>query len=191
MAEMRAPHDEPRMSGSIVTEHRSLFDERFGAGFVAQALGAIDAEARREFEEARPGGWVRLSTVESVYGALAAALGRTVADLHVEIGRRGIERTLKTVWRMLLRITTDSALITRTPVLFSKSFDRGHLEAKIPTAGYAEITLSAWPDVGEFPLRSLCNGVGTVLRLAGRRDVDVRVAERRADGALLTATWRA
>jgi hypothetical protein len=96
---------------------------------------------------------------------------------------------MKTVWRALLRLTTDNALITRTPVIFSRSYNRGRLTASIPVPGRGEITLDEWPDAPEWPLRATRIGVETVLRLAGRKDVRV-VAERRPQGAFFLATWR-
>jgi hypothetical protein len=90
---------------------------------------------------------------------------------------------------MLLRLTTDSALIARTPVLFGKSYNRGRLIAAIPKPGLGEIRLVDWPDPPEWPVRGTRIGIETVLRVAGR--VDVRVeGQRTATGAHYQARWK-
>jgi hypothetical protein len=88
-----------------------------------------------------------------------------------------------------LRLTTDKALISRTPVIFGKSYDRGRLEADIPKPGHGEILLLDWPDVPPWPLRATRIGVQTVLSIAGRKDVRVECT-RTAAGAHYIATWR-
>jgi len=157
---------------------------------VERALASVPARVRDEFLAATPIGWMRVSTLETIYRELGRETGRDPAELHIEIGRLGIERTLKTLWRLFLRITSDAALVARTPIIFNKSFDRGKLSSHIPGPGYAELHLTGWPGVGEFPLRSTCNGIATVLTLAGRENVRVAVRERTADGAKLVATWK-
>jgi hypothetical protein len=184
------PDDPAHMSGAIVVEHRKLFVERFGEHRVERALARLSPERRDEFASALPSTWLRLDTVEAVYEAMAAELGREVASVHFEVGRLAVERTLKTVWRLLLRFTTDAALLARTPVIFGRSFDRGHLSAVIDKPGHAWLTLAGWPNLPEFPIRSACNGIATVLQLAGRKDPHADVVERRPDGALLVAYWR-
>jgi len=183
--------DLPRMSGAIVVEHRKLFAERFGNEKVARALARLPREQHDEFVHALPSTWLRLETVEAVYFAMAEELEREVAAVHLEIGRLAIERTLRTVWRLLLRFTTDAALIARTPVIFGRSFDRGHLSSVIDRPGHAWLTLAGWPGLTDFPIRSVCNGTATVLHLAGRSDTHAEIVERRPDGALIGAHWRA
>ncbi len=180
----------PNVSGTIVSEHRKLFAERLGSDLVDRALAKLPTDVRGLVIEAMPSGWIPLSAFESAYEVVAKEAERDVPGFHTEIGRLAIERTFSSVWRVLLRVTTDNALVTRTPVIFSKSYDCGKLVARIDKPGEAQLVLTEWPDVGEFPLRSLSNGVVTVLRLAGRKGVEWRAVDRTADGALMSATWR-
>jgi hypothetical protein len=163
--------------------------ELAGSTVVSAALDRVPPDVRAEFECVTSVGWVRIATFEQVFTEIARELGRTVAELHTEVARISIERTMRTVWRMLLRLTTDNALISRTPVIFSRSYNRGKLDARIPEPGRGEITLSDWPDVPAWPVRATRIGVETVLRLAGRKDVRV-ASEPRPDGAFFLATWR-
>jgi len=104
------------MSGSIVLEHRKVIVERFGMTVLNEAVAGLFDVQRQELDEARPSTWVRISTMEAFYGNLSKQLGRKVADLHVEIGRLATERTCKTLWRALLRGTTDRSPTARCPV---------------------------------------------------------------------------
>lgn len=177
------------MSGSIVLEHRKVIVERFGITVLNEAVAGLSEAQRQELDEARPSTWVRISTMEAFYGNLSRQLGRKVADLHVEIGRLATERTFKTLWRVFLRFTTDDALITRCPVIFSKSYDSGRVRATVPRPGHGEVTLSEWPAVSEFPIRGLCNGIATLLTLAGRNNVTTRVTTRTSEQTIITVTW--
>lgn len=179
------------MSGSIILEHRKIIVDRFGTEVLNEAVAALSGPSKQEFEEARPSTWVRISTIEAFYDALSAKLGRSVADLHTEIGRLAAERTLKTLWRVFLRFTSDEALIARSPVLFTKSYDAGRIVASISRPGHGQVTLLDWPDAGEFPVRGLCNGIATLLTLAGRKKVAARVASRSAEQVLIAVTWEA
>src|SRR6185503_17048089 len=138
------------MSGSIILEHRNVIVERFGTTVLNEAVAGLSAAEQEEFNEARPSTWVRISTIEAFYANLSRQLGRRVADVHVEIGRLATERTLKGLWRVFLRFTTDEALITRSPVIFSKSFDCGRVEAAVPRPGQGQVTLLDWPNVTDF-----------------------------------------
>jgi hypothetical protein len=177
------------VSGALAANLRAVLRELVGEAMVDRALLRVSRDVRDEFESVTSVGWVRISTYETVFGAIASDLSRSVADLHTEVARVSIERTMRTVWRVLLRLTTDNALISRTPVIFARSYNRGRLSAQIPVAGRAEVTLSEWPEAPDWPLRATRIGVETVLRLAGRKDVRV-AAERQPDGASFVATWR-
>jgi hypothetical protein len=177
------------VSGALASNLRVVLEEHAGREVVRAALARVAPDVRDEFESVTSVGWVRIATFETVFGQVARESGTTVTVLHESVARISIERTMRTVWRMLLRLTTDNALISRTPVIFSRSYNRGRLEARIPTTGRGEITLADWPEVPEWPLRATRIGVETVLRLAGRKDVRVE-RERRESGAFFLATWR-
>lgn len=177
------------MSGSIILEHRKVIVERFGEAVLNEAVAGLSADRRQELGETRPSTWLRISTIEAFYERLATRLGRTVADLHTEVGRLATERTLKTLWRVFLRFTTDEALITRSPVIFSKSFDQGRVLSTIPKPGHGQVTLLDWPNVTDFPLRGLGNGITTLLTLAGRTNVRTRITSRTPEQVVISVTW--
>jgi hypothetical protein len=177
------------VSGALATNLRAVVTELLGEPAVRAALARVPPDARRDFEGVTSIGWIPIASLEAVFGELARGQGQTIAELHENVARISVERTLRTVWRVLLRLTTDAALISRTPVLFARAYNRGKLEARIPTPGRAEVTLSEWPNTPEWTLRATRIGIETVLRVAGRKNVRT-VSERRPQGAAFAVTWQ-
>ncbi|MET0595149.1 MAG: hypothetical protein ABW133_20785, partial [Polyangiaceae bacterium] len=100
------------------------------------------------------------------------------------------ERTFKTVWRVMLRFTTDAALIARTPVVYSLSRNIGKLTAKVVTPGKSVVTLTEWPGVSPRHVRTLGISIVTVVTLAGRKDATI-TSTPTPDGAVFQLSWRA
>jgi len=180
--------DPPSLAGALACSLREVVEDVVGSREVLRALEAVPPDVRQQYLEVTAVGWISIDTMEEVFRAIAVQAGRTVADLHAEVARISIERTMRTLWRMLLRLTTDRALVSRTPAIFDRSYNRGRLEAVIPEPGRGVITLSDWPDVPEWPIRATQIGIETVLRVAGRRDVRVE-AHRTPTGAQYLASW--
>jgi hypothetical protein len=179
----------PRMSGALVLEHRRILIELAGPGRFEKVLTRLAPDVRREYDEISALSWPRVSTAEAIVYATAAELGRDPIELHEQIARAGVERTLNGLWRLLLRFTTDEALVARTPRIYARALNRGELRPRVIGPGRAEIEVHDWPDIPEFSLRGLRVAIETVLRLAGREDVQV-IAERSARGPVFRAAWR-
>jgi hypothetical protein len=178
----------PRTSGALFLDQLEVLREIVGREEVAAAIRGLPAASRVELEETMHMSWMRTALAEEVFVAIAKKSAHDVMQLHTRIVRIGVERTLRTLWRMILRFTSDAALIARTPLIYSKTFDRGKLESRIPSPGRAEITLSGWPDISDFQINGLGTGIETVLRVAGRKDA--RIAwDRTKDGAFYVARW--
>lgn len=176
------------MSGALACSLRDTVCELVERDAVEQALSQLPSEVRTTYEFATTIGWVPIETMEAVFAAIASEVGRSVEELHESVARQSIERTMRTVWRLLLRVSSDQALVSRAPVLFAKAYNRGRLEAHFPRPGAAEIHLSEWPDPPAWPLRATRIGIETVLRLGGRGSVQMRVT-RVDGGALFNARW--
>lgn len=159
-----------------------------GEGAVRAGLDALDADVRVSFTGATTLTWVPAPAFERFFTAAAAGVGRNRDALQDEVSRRAVERTLNTLWRVILRVTTDSALVSRTPLLYSKTYDAGGMESRIYSPGRAEILLLGWPAVSEFHARGIARGIETVLHCASRKAARVTWA-RRATGAAYQATW--
>lgn len=179
----------PRTSAALLLDQIEVLRELVGADVVDEAMASLPPAYREELESLTAVSWVDTEVAESILYAVAPLAGRDPLQLHTDIVRIGVQKTLRTLWRILLRFTSDRALVLRTPLIYSKTFDRGELLSRIEGPGRAELALSGWPDISEMQLNGLATGVETVLTAAGRREVKV-LYERREEGAFLVASWR-
>lgn len=180
----------PRTSAAPLLDQIDVLRELFGGSVVDEAIDSLPPTWREEIRTLTPLSWIDTEKAESVVYAVAARMGRDALQLHSEVVRMGVERTFRTLWRAILRFTSDAALVARTPLMYSKTFDHGSLTSRIESPGRAELSLTGWPDISDMQLNGLATGIETVLAVAGRRGVKV-VYERRLDGALLVASWAA
>jgi hypothetical protein len=180
---------QPSSSGvSVLDSHRALV-EIVGVETIERALGRVSAPIAAAYRELLAVSWIPIADVEVVYRAIAEEAGMPVEELQVATVRRGIEHTVRGAWKMLLRITTDEALIKRTPLIYSRAFNVGTLEAKVMEKGYALLALEGFPTISDFSLLGLSAGIEGVLRSAGRKETTVTF-DRTANGARLEARWR-
>ena len=169
---------------------RDAAAEVAGAERVARALGRLSPGDRERYVGMLPIGWIPIVLMEAAFGAIASELGRDLAGFHTEVARLSVARTMRTLWRLLLRFTGERALISRTPVFYARSYNRGRLVSDVPEPGRGEIDLLDWPDAPEWTLRAVSVGVITVLEISGRPGAAV-TWERTPDGAHFRATWPA
>lgn len=163
--------------------------ELVGTQSVERGLSMLEPAIRARIVDAIPGHWVPIASAEEAFRCIAHAAERDWPALHHELARHTVERAYRNIWRMLLRLTSDSALVSRTPVIYAKSYDRGRLVASIPFSGRGEVELLDWPDVPDWPIRGTEAGIETGLRIAGRRNVRVESTRTRT-GASFHVTWR-
>ena len=180
----------PSASGISIIDLRAALEEIVGKDVVASALAGLPSETRSEFVEITAISWVPLTTVTRVVDAIAAAAKVNPERLIDDAVRRAVERTFKTVWRVMLRFTTDAALIARTPVVYSLSRNIGKLTAKVVTPGKSEVTLTEWPGISPRHVRTLGISIVTVVTLAGRKDATITSTPTQ-DGAVFHLSWRA
>ncbi len=178
---------EPRTAGLIVRQHVTALRERFGAATIDGAIRSLAPDARTAILGLEA--WVPVSAMDALYTAVAERLGRDAADLHWETGRTVVTQTFKTVWRVLLRFTSDEALVARTSIFYSKAFDQGLLSARMVAPGRGELELTGWPEgAPSFVRRGLRIGISTVLELSGRKSVRIR-DEQRGEKTVFFASW--
>jgi hypothetical protein len=182
--------DEPCVIGSGVLARRRVHEAKLGADRVRHALGTLPAAIRQEFDDTSPISWVRITTVEAVSDAIAAEAGADPEAWHDETVRAGATETFKTVWRVMLRLTTDEALVMRAASMYGKTRNLGKLTARIPQPGRAELTLTEFPNMRPRWARTVAIGIEVVLTLSGRANAVVTSAVQ-PDGASFIARWRA
>ena len=179
----------PSAAGTTVHALTNALEELAGPQLLAKALATLPSEVREAFEPTTPMSWVPVDVINLVVARVAEHAGRPFDDFMDEAVQRAGEKTLRTAWRMLLRVTADRALMSRAPILYSKWRNIGRLEATGMERGKVELLLRDWPGMDPRSIRSLAVTIETVLRLAGRRQIKVQ-SQATADGAKYSVTWR-
>jgi hypothetical protein len=185
----RAPGVEPSLSGAICVPGRQVLQEILGPARFDLALAGLPPQMEAEYRGGCTLSWVPIRLLERVVDACGEQVGRSGLDLNDEVSRICVERSFRTIWRIFFRFTSDAALLSRTPVLYEKTYNTGRLEVAIPRSGESEMTLREWPRIPELALRALSVGMETTLRVAGREDVRIRW-KRTEHGAVFTGRWR-
>lgn len=183
-----AGEDVPSVSGTLIHSLVEVARERLGGDVVESGMRAAPSDTGPVVLGATPGHWVPVAAVEAAFESLAHAAGRDLPGLHVELARIGIERALRRFWRILLKITSDAALVSRTPVIYAKSYNRGRLVPAVLGAGRGQVELVDWPDAPEWPVRGTRVGIEAALSVAGRENAHAEV-RRTPTGAIYTVTW--
>jgi hypothetical protein len=178
----------PSAGGTTVRALRNALQELVGVDVLNTALASLPPELQGTFEPVTPMTWVPLDDIYSVVARIAEIAGRGYDELTDEAVERAGEKTLRTAWRILLRVTADRALMTRAPILYSKWRNIGRLETRSAGPGKAELVLTEWPGMSERNIRSLGVTIQTVLRLAGRKQIKVQ-SQSTSDGAKYTVVW--
>lgn len=182
--------DVPCMSGALVMEQRRIMRELCGAERFDTAVAQQFSRAlQREYAEITPVSWPRIELAERAMQLGGALLGRDPIELQEQVGRIAHERTLTTLWRLLLRFTTDDALISRTPRIYKRALNRGEFVPRVVAPGRAEVKVIGFPDIPRFSVRGIRIGMESVLRLSGREDVKVAITSG-SEGPVFIATWR-
>lgn len=182
--------DDGALSGSFVMRHREILRQRLGPEAFARILEALEPAAREAILTARAESWVAVADVDALYVQIGRALDRDPVGLHVEVATEVAEQMVRTVWRILLGLSSDTSLISRATVFYARAYNRGTLTAKLLGRGRAEALLVGWPNAPEITVRGVRISLDSVLRLAGRKAIEV-VAERHADGARWDMSWQA
>lgn len=181
--------DVPSMSGTTILGTRRVFEELLGTDTVLRALARLSPASREQYTSITPLTWLPVTVVDEMLFALEAESGVSSEKLLEESTRRTQERLLHTVYRVLMRLTTDEALISRTPTFYAKSYSVGKLSSTFPAPGEAIVTLTEWPTIPDTQLKGLAYGIETTLRCAGRKDARSH-AKRIPEGAVYHCTWK-
>jgi hypothetical protein len=181
---------EPCTAGVSVLDLLASLEEIVGKQAVERAKTNAPPEVRRELEGITAISWVRNVALGQLIDLVAQAAGVEAESMLDEGTRRAVDRSFKTVWRVFLRLTSDEALIARTPTIYSKSRNVGRLESRLAWPGLAQITLSDWPEVTPRQVRTIGIGIARVVELCGRKDVQIHVVKT-ANGAEYKLTWTA
>lgn len=179
----------PRANGTLLVEQLKVMRELHGNAVIDRAIEKLPPDIRREVDMILTTTWVPMEVSDTLHRYIAQELGRDPLEVRRELVRTALPRTFKTIWRVFLKFTSDEALVSRTPLIYSKTFDRGQFVSRIDKPGMAKMRLSGWQDPSELELVGIATAVEVVLRLAGRRHPEVTY-DRVPGGAAFIATWQ-
>ncbi len=177
-----------KVSGVMVRAHMEALRKRVGTDAFDRIIAELPASAREQVTLVTALSWVSFPIVEGIYEAAAKLRGMSVEELHTDIASRVTGQAVSTVWKALLRVVGDEALISRAPNLFKKAYAQGAMEVIKSGKGFAELRVVEWPQMNEFHLRGLRLGIESTLRSAGRKNPKGSV-KRTSDGALFRFDW--
>ena len=180
---------EPALSGAVFLRNVEVFRDVVGLEPVERAFASLPLTHRRELEAAVPAAWIGVTAIDALYTAIAQEAGEDLQTLYPDIVRVGISRTLRSVWRALLRLTTDRALLRRTPLIYAKGHSVGKIEATIEGRGRGMVVLTGWPNMPALRRLGVAAGIRATMEVAGRADVVVDYVDT-ADGAEYRVRWR-
>jgi len=192
MPSTQPPPAEPCLSGASILHARQSLEEVAGKEALDRALGTLSEADRAAYESVAPAGWLPVRIADEVQRAVAREAGVGVdgfAEFVRRFSHRTVERMVGTVYRLLLQLTSDQALIERTPELHRKAYNVGKLSARRDAPGHAVIALEEWPAVSDEQLIGIAAGIEAVLQAAGRKEIAVRW-KRTPDGVHYAATWQ-
>lgn len=181
------------LSGLTVQNSRQSLEEIAGREVVERALAELSPADRDEYLSVGPDSWLPVRIADEVQRAVAREAGIPVGEFAGFVrsfSHRSVERMVSTVWKVLLRFTSDKALVERTPDLFSKTYNVGRLSAVVDGPGRGTLVLEDWPGISDEQMIGTAAGIEAVLQTAGRRNVEIRW-QRTPSGATYTATWAA
>ncbi len=182
--------DVPSLSGAVFLKNVSVFRREVGDGAVDRAFAALTREQRDVLDHAVSAAWIPVTAVDALYTGIAREADRDLWTFYPEVVRIGITQTLRSVWKALLRLTSDRALIKRTPLIYSRGHSLGSIEPTIHGPGRATVVLSGWPNMPALRRLGVAAGIQAVLEVAGRKDVKVSYDDTN-EGAVYHIHWRA
>ncbi len=179
----------PSIAGTTVLALREGLADIVGPEVVARAIARLAPDLREEFETVTPVSWVEELRVAAMHDAVAREAGIDAELLFDQAVRRAAERSLKTVWRVLLHFTSDEALISRSQTLYARSRSVGQVSARLIAPGHAELTLRGRPNGPSRTIRALAISTEVLLRMTGRKQV-VAHADERPGGGIVVVRWK-
>jgi hypothetical protein len=181
--------DEAHLSGATFLNNLRAFEAKVGQPAVQRALARLSQDRRDEYEAAVPVAWVRASTADLIYGAIAEEAGEDLFAIYPGVVEQAMDNILRTLWRKMAPPANDEALVTRAAQFYAKGHDRGRMVAKLIGPGHAVLELHEWPDASELRLLGIASATTAILAHGGRHGITVQ-RRRTEDGATFDVRWK-
>lgn len=176
------------VAGGTLHGFAEALGELYGRPMVEAGLARLPLEERIQVEQAKAQLWVPIGILGRAVDAWAIASGVSDEELTVRGVRLSTRNTVNHLFRVLLRVTTDEALIARTQALYSRVRNVGTLSAQVRGPQSARLTLTGWRNGTDRQLLSFVVAVETLLELTGRPHARSKV-RRTSDGGVMDLSW--
>lgn len=178
----------PSLSGAVFLRNVEFFRKEVGSEAVERAFASLPQDQRDRLHAAVPAAWMWATDVDDLYYAIAEAAGRELLSFYSDVVRQGIEQTLRSVWKVLLRLTSPRALLLRAPIVYGRGHSAGKIVPEIVGPGRAKAVLTGWPGMSDLRRVGVATGIETLLTVSGRNDTKVEF-EATDDGAIFYVAW--
>jgi hypothetical protein len=181
--------NEPRLAGTVLLDQMEAIADAYGKDALARARATLPTDLQRDLDALMPISWVDVRLAKKLKDAVALEVGKDPIVFQKWVVRAAVGNTVNRFWRVLLARVWDSAIIARTPIVYTKTFDRGELKVSSYTDRAAELCLTGWSTMPEYDAIGLAAGIEAVLEYSGRRNAHVRFTRR--DGTVtFHLNWR-
>lgn len=178
----------PSLSGAVFLRNVEFFRKEVGSAAVESAFASLPQDQRDRLHAAVPAAWMWATDVDDLYYAIADASGRELLSFYSQVVRQGIEQTLRSVWRVLIRLSSPRALLLRAPIVYGRGHSAGTIVPTILGPGRAKAVLTGWRGMSDLRRVGVATGIETLLSVSGRQDCSVEF-EATVDGAVFHVSW--
>jgi hypothetical protein len=167
---------EARQIGMVTLEQKRAIERIVGREVLAAVVARLPRDRQQEFDELSMFAWCRCSTLNLVLAGVAQESGRDVEVFVHDVVRHSFGVVLRSVWRLLARFTSDSAIVERASMLYGRTLDRGKARAFFVAHDHMALEITERADLSRIDVISIEAAIEAVFDVAGRR---VRVTHRR------------
>jgi len=178
----------PSLSGAVFLRNVEFFRKEVGSAPVESAFASLPQAQRDRLHAAVPAAWLWATDVDDLYYGIANEADRELLSFYSDVVKQGIEQTLRSVWKVLIRLSSTRALLQRAPIVYGRGHSAGTLVPKVVGPGQARAVLTGWEGMSDLRRVGVATGIETFLAVAGRRDTKVEF-QATADGATFNVTW--
>ena len=176
------------VSGLSMMNFRDAVSRQFGPSLAARGLERLDPTKRQQLETMTAVDWIPVETLASAVDAWADEANVSPEELTIRGVRESTRQSFATVWSVLLRLTTDEALVTRTNLIYARSRNVGKLTSELRGPRSARLVRTEWRNPTDRQHLSLAVAFETVMELTGRYHARCTF-KRTSDGGIFQLQW--
>ncbi|MBX3272618.1 MAG: serine/threonine protein kinase [Sandaracinaceae bacterium] len=183
----------PQVSGMALLEIAAFLEARFGAERAAALVDQHPALSGALRGTLDPGAWYASPRPITLIEQIDRAEGRGDRKLVAEAGRFLAQRAAASARDALgAHAPTPELLFSHVPEIWGRYLQVGEVTVAKLGRGYGRLEIAGFPEPSLGLAAAVAGYLDEALRIAGARDVDVRVARAAAlgdDRDVLEATW--